>query len=270
MIYAECKDLISRMLVTDSAQRASLAEIKHHPWMTKGYNKPPENYIPYREPLRLPLDPEVIHNMHSLGFGSAGYITEELTKILLSDDYQHAVRNAQRKLISKSLETERKKGLFGLHKLRNLIGSDKSINLSGEDLRLEDDPMNTFSPLISIYYLVREKLDRKKAKTNSGVLIPKENFGVGNALDEKETTLSSSSTHVCDSRLRPQKMVTTSIARCGYILKKLLDLYRLRSAHRRRLQHKDASVSDLKFGFSEPSFELPSASSSIKSVVSAN
>lgn len=57
------------MLVTDPKQRASLAEIMVHPWMNKGFNAPPENYLPVREPLQLPLDQEVIEKMTGFDFG---------------------------------------------------------------------------------------------------------------------------------------------------------------------------------------------------------
>ena len=45
------------MLVTDPRNRASLAEIMTHPWITKGYTGPVENYLPVRDPITLPLDP---------------------------------------------------------------------------------------------------------------------------------------------------------------------------------------------------------------------
>ena len=37
-LTAECRGLIARMLTTDPSQRATLAEIMTHPWMTKGFN----------------------------------------------------------------------------------------------------------------------------------------------------------------------------------------------------------------------------------------
>ena len=76
------------MLVTDPRQRASLAEISNHPWMTKGFNGPPENFLPSREPLQLPLDQEVIQKMTGFDFGSPDYIITQLTKEAPSPEFR--------------------------------------------------------------------------------------------------------------------------------------------------------------------------------------
>lgn len=168
----ECKNLISRMLVTDSKQRASLSEIMNHPWMTKGYNGPPENFLPYREPLQLPLDPEVIQRMTGFDFGSPEFITSELTKVLESEEYQNSARQAARKqAVAQTPETEQKRGVFNFYKRRNSTTSrDTLTNLSADTLQLGQDPINAYSPLISIYFLVREKIQRERTDANAGAL----------------------------------------------------------------------------------------------------
>ncbi|KAF2428617.1 Pkinase-domain-containing protein [Tothia fuscella] len=173
-LSAECKNLISRMLVTDPKQRASLAEIMNHTWMTKGFNNAPENFLPQREPLQLPLDIEVVHKMHGFDFGTPDYITTQLTKVLSSDEYQRAIRIAHRKHPSHTPEAERKRGVFDFYKRRNSMSRDTLTNPSNEAVLLGDDPVNAFSPLISIYFLVREKMDRERAEVNPGALtVPK-------------------------------------------------------------------------------------------------
>ena len=57
------------MLVVDPKERATLSEILNHPWMTKGFNSAPENFLPQREPLQLPLDPLVIEKMQGFPIG---------------------------------------------------------------------------------------------------------------------------------------------------------------------------------------------------------
>ena len=161
----DCKNLISRMLVTDPKQRASLNDIMNHPWITKGFNAPPENYLPYREPLQLPLDPMVINKMTGFDFGSPEHITEQLTKILESDDYQQASRLAMKRSQVQTHDPDRKRGVFEFYKRRNSVSSrDTLTNPSNEVLQVGADPINAFNPLVSIYYLVREKQDRELAQ----------------------------------------------------------------------------------------------------------
>lgn len=167
----ECKNLISRMLVTDPKQRASLSEIMNHSWITKGFNAPPENYLPRREPLQLPLDPKIVEKMTGFDFGKSDYITKELTRILSSEEYQHAVRNSVREQAAHAVGGEKKRGVFDFYKRRSSITSRETLpNSSSEAVLLGTDPINAFSPLISIYYLAREKQERERKEANPGAL----------------------------------------------------------------------------------------------------
>ncbi|KAK4654783.1 Serine/threonine-protein kinase [Podospora pseudocomata] len=166
-LSSECKHLISRMLVTDPRQRATMHEVMNHPWMLKGYNGPPENYLPQREPLSLPLDNEVIANMTGFKFGPPEYIREELTKRIKSPKYQAAVRRLEREREQPQptpKDVEKRRGFgFDFYKRRNSVTSrDTLTTASSEGLPIGDDPLNAFDPLISIYYLVREKLERER------------------------------------------------------------------------------------------------------------
>ncbi|KAI9814458.1 MAG: serine/threonine-protein kinase KIN2 [Pycnora praestabilis] len=167
----DCKNLISRMLVTDPNKRASLHEIINHKWITKGFNAAPENYLPHREPLQLPLDPKVIDKMTGFDFGSSEYITTQLTKVIDSEDYQIAVRSAAREQAALASGNEKKRGVFDFYKRRNSTTSrDTLTNPSAEAVQLGSDPVNAFSPLISIYYLAREKQERERVEVNPGGL----------------------------------------------------------------------------------------------------
>ncbi|KAI9799334.1 MAG: hypothetical protein M1825_004827 [Sarcosagium campestre] len=175
-LSAECKNLISRMLVTDPRQRAGLQEILTHPWMTKGFSAPPENFLPHREVLQLPLDPEVVLGMTGFDFGPPEFITAQLTKVLESEDYQSAVRVAARDQSSQIYGGERKKGFHGFdfYKRRNSASRDTLSRPSTDALQFGVDPVNAYSPLISIYFLVREKQQRQRNETSPGATaIPK-------------------------------------------------------------------------------------------------
>jgi hypothetical protein len=159
------------MLVTDPKQRASLAEIMTHPWMNKGFNSPPENYLPHREPLQLPLDQDVIEKMTGFDFGSPEYIKSQLTKVLESEDYQHALRLNFREQQPAPNYAERKRGVFDFYKRRNSAASRDTLSApSAEAVQLGNDPLNAYSPLISTYHLVKEKLDRERSEARPGAL----------------------------------------------------------------------------------------------------
>jgi hypothetical protein len=167
----ECRNLIHRMLQTDPAQRITLAEIMTHPWLTKGFNTPPENYLPHREPLQLPLDDDIIDRMTGFDFGSAEYIKAQLTQVLSSDEYNRAVRLSARKTAAQTPEMEKKRGMFDFYKRRTSISSREQLPMSSsEDLQRGLDPVNAYNPLVSVYYLVREKRDREQLEANPGAL----------------------------------------------------------------------------------------------------
>ncbi|EXJ77415.1 CAMK/CAMKL/KIN1 protein kinase [Capronia epimyces CBS 606.96] len=169
-LTAECKSIISRMLVVDPRDRASLQEIMNHPWMTKGFNGPPDNYLLPREPLQLPLDSDVIDKMQGFDFGSSAYITEQLTRIIESEDYQNAVRRSTKEEFSHtSTNSEKKRGVFDFYKRRNSMSREGLSTPSTEAIR-SYDALNAYSPLVSIYYLAREKRDRERREQNPGAL----------------------------------------------------------------------------------------------------
>jgi len=159
------------MLVTDPRQRASLSEIMNHAWITKGFNTPPENYLPFREPLTLPLDPQVIEKMTGFDFGPSDQIKAQLERILTSEEYQNAVRTMVRRNPVQTPETERKRGMFEFYKRRNSVSSrDTLVTPSTEQFQFGTDPVNAYHPLISVYYLVREKQERERQEVNPGAL----------------------------------------------------------------------------------------------------
>ena len=139
----ECISLLSRMLVVDPARRATLYEICSHPWLNKGYDHKVSNYLPRREPLRLPLDPDVIKQIAAFDLGSVQSVTEELTALLTSVEYQMSCEN-------------------WLHVMRQ--GKEYA---SAPNANILPDPTGGFHPLISIYYLVVEMKKRKKAKEDA-------------------------------------------------------------------------------------------------------
>ncbi|ODH25615.1 CAMK/CAMKL/KIN1 protein kinase [Paracoccidioides brasiliensis] len=169
-LSSDCRHIISRMLVTDPKQRASLNEILNHPWMIKGFSGSPENFLPHREPLQLPLDPDIVQRMTGFDFGPPEFITAQLTKVLESEDYQNIVRLSQREHPTPHLaNNEKKRGVFDFYKRRNSASKDTLSSPSAEVVHPAND-LNGFNPLISIYQLVREKRDRERQEECLGAL----------------------------------------------------------------------------------------------------
>ncbi|KAK9448531.1 kinase-like domain-containing protein, partial [Limtongia smithiae] len=189
-LSVECKSLLSRMLVVDPKQRATLAEIINHPWMLKGYDGPQDSYIPQRRPLTLPLDRDVIHGMHGFEFGSDERIERDLITILESSDYQAAVAMWNRQESASSSHSfanpfngfgslspktalfsdnassnshSKKKSTFSFEFYKRRQNSPSSSQETLSDTK-PPDPTNAYHPLISIYYLAREKQERLRRR----------------------------------------------------------------------------------------------------------
>lgn len=170
-LSAECKHIISRMLVTNPSQRATLSEVMNHPWMTKGYGSAPDNCLPHREPLQLPLDQSVVEKMTGFDFGSPEFITRELEKIITSEEYQKVVKAAAHRPHPHLDHDKKRSGMFDFYQRRKSASSRDALAASSSDtLPLGEDPINAYSPLVSIYYLVREKQEREKVESNPGAL----------------------------------------------------------------------------------------------------
>ncbi|KZW01457.1 Pkinase-domain-containing protein [Exidia glandulosa HHB12029] len=199
-LSADCKSLLARILVTNPALRATMHEIFHHPWMLRGHAGPQSVHFPKRSPLRSEdIDPAVVRGMTGFEFGTEKEITKKLTAILESEPYQRILRRSQDSAStivhpsgaddgSPSRKTKRFSALGGLDFYRKkLFASSKASSsssssngtvtngafphtVSGSSIfdssslaaSLEIDATRGFHPLISIYFLVREKIERER------------------------------------------------------------------------------------------------------------
>lgn len=213
-LSAECKHLLTRMLVTNPAARATLSEVLSHPWMCRGFPGPPDSHLVHREPLRADeLDRQVIKNMKGFEFGTEDEIERRLVEILESDAYYRAVEYWERKRIqgangrnghpgpwgsslsnssialsydnngysSSTASPKKSKRFSGFDFYRRKLFSPSSsppaspltsppasqshlshTSLTDAHLREPPDPTYGFHPLISIYFLAREKMERER------------------------------------------------------------------------------------------------------------
>ncbi|KAH8918996.1 Pkinase-domain-containing protein [Atractiella rhizophila] len=193
-LTTECRDLLAKIFVIDPFKRATVYEIINHPWLNKGFDGPPDSYLPIREPLQISeLDPDVIKRMAGFDFGSEEEITDKLLDVLRSEDYAAAVRNwdANRKRNAKSDESLN--SASGMQRCSSTLSASRNpskrfsvdfkrmttfFKHDGKSAEPEPkpdafplllpaskpdtwDPTKGFHPLVSIYYLVREKRERE-------------------------------------------------------------------------------------------------------------
>lgn len=159
----DVKDLLQRMLVVDSQKRASMSEVITHQWMIKGYEAPVGTYLPPREPLQLPIDLNVVHGMRGFEFGSEEQIKEQLEYIISSEAYQRAAKKLQA-MTSQDLPAKR----LSQSPLSPLTSGGVQFHASQFLKRrsftyVMNDPQSipeAYHPLISIYYLVKERMER--------------------------------------------------------------------------------------------------------------
>jgi len=151
------------MLKIDSKEKINMDKIKSHPWILKGYDTPLNNFLLPRTPLTIPLDMRVLKNMKGFGFGSPdeinNIIEQSISTGIVKETENFKFLNIIRKRNKKSLG-----GSFG-----NRSGSIKSLTRSFSN---SSSISNSFStddeeqikkhilPIVSIYYLVAEKLER--------------------------------------------------------------------------------------------------------------
>ncbi|KAJ6510726.1 hypothetical protein C8R45DRAFT_892246 [Mycena sanguinolenta] len=195
----ECKHLLSRMLVVNPPRRALLSEIFVHPWMTRGFSGPPTTHLPQRTPLRpTDIDPQVVAHMAGFDFGSdVEEVTEKLHVILSGEEYARAVlawehrRNGHTADVlppspSVSIPTDnglgpasasppasptekQRRRFSGLDFYKRIFttvpsspSSPASPSATNPPVPSPRDPTGGFHPLVSMYFLAREKMERER------------------------------------------------------------------------------------------------------------
>jgi serine/threonine protein kinase len=135
----ECRDLLSKIFVTDPTKRIILADVIRHEWMNQGYSKAIKNYLPLRLPIAPPLAPHILQHMtRGFNMGTTEDIRVKMEMIIKSNVYRSAAEH-----VAKIQHT--------------------SMNSTTEELscRPYDDPQTmpaAYHPLLSIYHLTRERL----------------------------------------------------------------------------------------------------------------
>lgn len=84
-VSSSCKDLLSRMLCASPKERATIQELRQHPWVNQGYPNPPPTCLPPRAPVKYP-DPSILTTLEELGFDE-----DEVKEELLSNSNRQSV-----------------------------------------------------------------------------------------------------------------------------------------------------------------------------------
>lgn len=80
-LQSECAELIDRILTVDPRKRATIAEIKAHPWVNKGFSGPPTSYVPVSHSIQSAkdVDSEILENLKKVGFNEQEVLEDLLT-----------------------------------------------------------------------------------------------------------------------------------------------------------------------------------------------
>lgn len=167
------------MLVVNPNNRATVSDILVHPWMIRGYEGPVDNHIPQRAPLSLPLDAEVIRRMAVFDFGTEEKINNKLEEIITSEEYQKAIQlRSQRSSLSHSRNGSTSSTSSSTGGFFSFVNGGNNSPTSHSFTAAQDDPQsipNAYHPLVSIYHLVKEKMERERvigAEPSSPMQIP--------------------------------------------------------------------------------------------------
>ncbi|ORE03953.1 Pkinase-domain-containing protein [Rhizopus microsporus var. microsporus] len=142
---SEClQDLLSKIFVVDQKRRIKLADIMKHDWIEKHYAQGIKNYVPIRIPLHIPLASPILNEMSEyFNFGTPEEIRTKMETIIESPLYKFASDHCC---------------CVELCRL-NKINEDQLAFI--KRWGFYNDPQSVpaaFHPLLSVYYLIRERL----------------------------------------------------------------------------------------------------------------
>lgn len=179
------------MLATDPQKRMKLSKVLSHPWMLRNHWGHVVPRIPYRQVLRFDdLHRDVIIRMSGFGFGSEEEIKAHIRGILSSEPYLKAVPIRERALENinppshtldampyhdEALQSTRNKCFSGIVNCfpRKLFPSRiahlPSPSVQPDIQDIPNDPKRGLHPLISVYVLVKEKMERESANHQSSL-----------------------------------------------------------------------------------------------------
>lgn len=140
----------------DPSKRITLSAIKEHPWMNKGYEEPTRNYLPHRQPLET-IDPEIVRGMHGFGLGSPEEIEDRLLRIISSSAYQKAALKIDQNYQKKANDDQ---SLASKPRWRRTLSTRRKTVIQDDFQSLPA----MYDPLISIYYLVKERRESDERK----------------------------------------------------------------------------------------------------------
>ncbi|KAG2194300.1 hypothetical protein INT47_000443, partial [Mucor saturninus] len=153
----ECLDLLSKIFVVNPKERITLSAIQAHPWMNKGYEEPIKNYLPHRQPLES-IDMEIVQGMHGFGLGQPDAIHAKLQKIVSSAAYQVAALKIDQNFQKKVNDDQ---SLAAKPRWRRTLSTKRKVQVHDDFQSLPA----MYDPLVSIYYLVKERKESDMRKT---------------------------------------------------------------------------------------------------------
>jgi serine/threonine protein kinase len=158
-LTSDCKDLLSRIFVTDPTKRILLADVLRHGWINQGYKRIIKSYLPLRLPIAPPLAPHILQHMtRGFNMGTAEDIRVKMEMIIKSPVYRSAAEHVARLQANNASAIATTDGTT-------------TVNNNEESKWGEyDDPQTVpaaYHPLLSIYHLTRERLSHQEIEQES-------------------------------------------------------------------------------------------------------
>jgi hypothetical protein len=147
----------------------SLKRALEHPWFQDG-GPPVPDFMPQRKPLTTPLDINVINKLEFFDFGTPAQIESDLFKIIKSTPFKDSVNVCTNNALEAG--SIPRGGTFNAMKVGWKMGTARrraeKTELQGAalDLALKEFwellRSRVASPVLAMYYLAMEKMEREK------------------------------------------------------------------------------------------------------------
>jgi hypothetical protein len=161
--------LLGNPMLPGISRLLPLHEALSHPWMNRMCPQHLPDYVPQRAPLFAPFDVSILRHLKAMGLGDENVVQRKLGSIVNSSEYKTAIKvwtRDQERIASPSSQPGIRKSFMLALSERRRAEYAKQGNSKFPGGFYEVLCMHTASPLLAMYYLVKEKLERDRGHTS--------------------------------------------------------------------------------------------------------